>query len=96
MANKIENHKAEADHVFENTYPLPTLIICENPRIKKYVSQLNKFIRNEMENEKYNKQADFDIGLVDIVSKMFEDFYSKGIKDMDKMHRIIDKEIKSK
>ena len=92
----IKKQKAEADHMFENTYPLPTLIICENPRIKKYVLVLNKFIRNEMKNESFNKQRDFDIGLVEIVSKMFEDFYSKGIKDMDKIHRIVDKQIKEK
>lgn len=90
-----KSKKIEAQEVFDNTYPLPTLIICENPRVKKYVLALNKFIRNEMKNEKYNKQADFDIGLVEITTKMFEDFYSKGLKDMDRMHREAAKPIKN-
>lgn len=85
--------KADYEKVFDNVYPLPTIMICENKKVKKYVGLIDRFIKNQKKNEKYNKQADFDIGLVEIVTKMFDDFYSQGLKDMDKMHCIVNKQL---
>jgi len=93
MENKKEYKKRKPEYicVFDNLYPLPTKIICDRPDLKKHVAVLNKFIQNHIQNQKHNKQADFDIGLVEIANKMYDAFYSKGLKDMDKMHCTVEK-----
>ena len=67
-------------------YPLPTMIVCDRPDLRKFVSMVNKL-------QFITADRDYDLKIIELVEKIYDAGYNNGLKHMDKMHVSIDKTI---
>lgn len=68
-------------------YPLPTKIICDRPNLIKHVASIYVMMNNlSKQGGHINPQAHFDISVVELVCKIYDDGYNTGLKHMDQMH----------
>ena len=70
-------------------YPLPTKIICDRPNLIKHVASMYVLMNNlSKSTDHINPQAHFDISVVELVCKIYDDGYNTGLKHMDQMHQL--------
>ncbi len=64
----------------------------KNVSLKKYTALAKKLIRSQAVKVISGNRTDFDKDFTGLITSIWQDGYSKGLADMDKMHGEADKE----
>lgn len=68
-------------------YTLPWHFVSEvNPVIERYRDKLQAMLKSQIVNALNKKQSEFDAELFEFVKQIWQNGYSRGLRDMDLMH----------
>jgi hypothetical protein len=73
-------------------FDLPYIDKKEKHELKKYVALAKKMIRMQAVKVLDNRATDFDEDFKKLIDLIWQDGYSRGLMDMDRMHATLNKE----